>query len=280
MKPTATMTMLLMRSVKRPARSFLLVALFLALTSCSAKRVPVVVEFSAVWDGQAITCSSSDIGLTDLRFFVSNVVLIDSKGSEHELLLTPGGRWQQENVALIDLENGEGACVNGTPGMNGRLSGTARTDDFNAVRFTVGVPFELNHANPLLAEPPLDDAAMHWHWRSGYKFLRAGISTPSDGFWLHLGSTGCKGTVHNISECRSPNRVTVTVSDLAPEAHRIDLVLSELFYGIDLNDGKSGECSSGPPELACTEPFNALGLAFGDDTATAEMPRFVFQAVR
>ena len=280
MKPLTTLTMLLMRSVKRPASRFLLVTFLMTLTACSLERVPVVVEFSASWDGRAITCSSSNIGLTDLRFFVSNVVLIGSNGSEHELLLTPDDRWQQENVALIDLENGEGACVNGTPGMNARLSGTARTGDFNAVRFTVGVPFELNHANPLLAEPPLDDAAMHWHWRSGYKFLRAGVSTPPDGFWLHLGSTGCKGTVQNISECRSPNRVTVTVSELAPETHRIDLVLSELLYGIDLNDGKPGECSSGPPELACAEPFDALGLAFGDDSVIAKMPRFVFQAGR
>jgi len=252
----------------------------MTLTACSPQHVPVVVEFSAAWDDQTITCNSSDIGLTDLRFFVSNVVLIDSKGSEQELLLTPDDRWQQENVVLIDLENGEGACVNGTPEMNTMLSGTAKTGDFSAVRFTLGVPFGLNHANPLLAEAPLDDAAMHWHWRSGYKFLRAGVSTPSDGFWMHLGSTGCKGTVQNISECRSPNRVTVTVSDLAPEAHRIDLVLSELFYGINLNDGKPGECSSGPPESACTEPFDALGLAFGDDSAIAKMPRFVFQAGR
>jgi uncharacterized repeat protein (TIGR04052 family) len=274
------MTMPLMRSVKRPARSILLVTIFLAITSCSLKRVPVVVEFSASWDGQAITCSSSDIGLTDLRFFVSNVVLIDSKGSEHELLLTPDGRWQQESLALIDLEDGEGACVNGTAEMHAKLSGTSKIADFNAVRFTVGVPFELNHANPLLAESPLDDAAMHWHWRSGYKFLRAGVTTPSDGFWLHLGSTGCKGTVQNISECRSPNRVTVTVSDLVPGTRRINLVLSELLYGIDLNDGKPGDCSSGPPEVACAEPFDALGLSFGDDSVNSEMPRFVFQAGR
>ena len=252
----------------------------MTLTACSAKHVPVVVEFSAAWDDQTITCNSSDIGLTDLRFFVSNVVLIDSKGSEHELLLTPDDRWQQEDVALIDLENGEGACLNGTPEMNARLSGTAETGDFNAIRFTIGVPFDLNHANPLLAESPLDDAAMHWHWRSGYKFLRAGISTPSDGFWLHLGSTGCKGTVQNISECRSPNRVTVTVSDFTPESQRIDLMLSELFHGIDLYDGKPSDCSSGPPELACAVPFSALGLAFGEDPVTIDMPAFVFRAGR
>jgi uncharacterized repeat protein (TIGR04052 family) len=269
-----------MRSVRRPASRFLLVTFLLALTACSAKRVPVVVEFSAAWDGQAMTCNDPDMALTDLRFFVADVVLIDSKGTEHDMLLTPDSRWQQGNVALIDLENGEGACLNGTPDTHARLSGSADTNDFTAIRFTVGVPFELNHANPLLAEGPLDDAAMHWHWRSGYKFLRAGVSTSSDGFWLHLGSTGCKGTVQNISECRSPNRVTVTVSDFAPESDQIVVELSELFYGIDLNDGNRGECSSGPPELACAEPFDALGLAFGDDAVGAAMPRSVFQVGR
>jgi uncharacterized repeat protein (TIGR04052 family) len=209
-------------------------------------------------------CGESEVSLTDLRFFVSDVVLIDSGGVEYPLFLTADEHWQQDDVALIDLENGEGACTNGTQETNTTLSGSSDGVDVEGIRFTIGVPFELNHANPLLADAPLDDSAMHWHWRSGYKFLRAGVTTVTDGFWMHLGSTGCEGTVQNISACRSPNRVTVELSGFSPDKNRINVDLAALLNGIDLGDGNRSDCSSGPSESACARPFANLGLNFGD----------------
>ena len=233
-------------------------------------------EFSATWAGQAIRCGESELSLTDLRFFVSDVVLIDAAGGESPLVLTADQRWQQQGIALIDLENGEGGCANGTPETNATLSGLVEVGDIQRIRFTVGVPFELNHANPLLADAPLDDSAMHWHWRSGYKFLRAGVTTVSDGFWLHLGSTACTGTVQNIGACRSPNRVTVELGGFSLQRNRINVDLSALFEGVNLNDGIRSDCSSGPSESACTAAFTALGLPFGEDS-DRPIPSSVFQ---
>jgi len=196
---------------------------------------------------------------------------------EYPLFLTADARWQQDSVALIDLENGEGACVNGTQEMHTELTGTAGINEFDGVRFTIGVPFESNHANPLLAEAPLDDAAMHWHWRSGYKFLRVGVATQSDSFWMHLGSTACEGTVQNITGCRSPNRVTVKLASVSPNTNRINVDLSELFEGVDLDDGIGSNCSSSPAEESCVAPFDALGLPFGGQRNTPG-PHSVFQA--
>jgi len=210
-----------------------------------------------------LRCSETAISLTDLRFFVSDVVLMNVEGDEHPLLLTTDDRWQQDGIALIDLETGDGACLNGSSDVHTVLSGTAATDNIASIRFTVGVPFELNHANPLLAAPPLNDGAMHWHWRSGYKFLRAGVAMESDGFWIHLGSTGCKGTVQNITECRYQNRVMVELSDFSPDSDRVALDLSKLFKEVDLEDGVRGDCSSGLSESSCAAPFDALGLTFG-----------------
>jgi len=190
--------------------------------------------------------------------------------------LTGDERWQQQGVALIDLENGDGLCVNGTPETNTTLSGMAEVADIQRIRFSIGVPFELNHANPLLADAPLDDSAMHWHWRSGYKFLRAGVTTTSDGFWLHLGSTACEGTVQNISACRSPNRVTVELAGFSPQNNRINIDLSALFDGVDFDDGIASDCSSGPSESACAAPFAALGLVFGEGS-DRPIPSSVFQ---
>jgi len=275
MPKSAKMTMYPMRLAKPPASRLLLVTILIACAACSEKRVPVHIEFSASWAGQPVQCDDTPLALTDLRFYVSELLVIDSSGAEHPVSLTPDERWQQQDIALIDLENGSGACSNGTSDVNTAIRGTVATSDFVGVRFTIGVPFDMNHANPLLAQPPLDDAAMHWHWRSGYKFLRAGISSPTDSFWIHLGSTGCEGTIQNITGCSSPNRVTVSIADFSADGGRIALELSELFRGIDLQDGIGSDCSSSPAESECAAPFETLGLSI--DGSTNLQPQKVFQ---
>jgi uncharacterized repeat protein (TIGR04052 family) len=263
------------RSAKRPASGILLATILIVCAACSAKNVPVHIEFAPVWTGNAIQCDSAELSLTDLRFYVSNVALIDSRGNEHSVSITPDERWQQRGVALIDLEDGSGTCSNGTADIRASLEGIVTRSDFVGVKFTIGVPFEMNHANPLLAQPPLDDAAMHWHWRSGYKFLRAGISRQADSFWIHLGSTGCEGTIHNISGCNSPNRVEVKFPEFSAESDLIAIELSELFQGVDLENGTRSDCSSSPAERACAMPFAALGLNF--DGTSEPRPQRVFQ---
>jgi len=140
------------------------------------------------------------------------------------------------------------------------MVGVARAGEYRGLRFTVGVPFSLNHANPMTAGPPLDDPAMHWHWRSGYKFLRAGIRTENDGFWIHVGSTGCEGTVGHVTGCRSPNRIQIELPEFAPGGSAVAIDLAALVAGIDLDDEVPGDCSSGPAESSCTAPFGALGI--------------------
>ena len=275
MPKAAKTTMYPMRLAKRPASYLLLVTILIACAACSAKRVPVQIEFSASWAGQPIQCDDAPLTLTDLRFYVSDVLVIDSSGTEHSVSLSPDGRWQQQGIALIDLENGAGACSNGSSDMNPTIRGTVATSDYAGIKFTIGVPFDKNHSNPLLAQPPLDDAAMHWHWRSGYKFLRAGISNPTDSFWIHLGSTGCEGTIQNITGCSFPNRITVSISDFSPDSSRITLELAELFRDIDLQDGSRSDCSSSPAEASCAAPFEALGLTM--DGSTNLQPQRVFQ---
>ena len=201
------------------------------------------------------------MALTDLRFFVSDLAVVDSAGALHPVEFTEDSRWQLPGLALVDLEDGESNCVNGTSAMHASLHGVTDIADFVGIRFTVGVPFELNHANPLAAAPPLSEGAMHWHWRSGYKFLRAGVTKNNDGSWLHLGSTACKGTVRDIRSCDSPNRITVELGDFSP-SDRIGIDLSALFAGVDLDDGARSDCSSGPGEAECAAMFRALGLPF------------------
>ncbi len=264
--PTTSWTKGSAKWARQPASAILLVVFLCCGNACSTRQIPINLEFVATWNGQPLLCGGTGPQLADLRFFVSEIALIDSSGNEHELDLAADGQWQQQGLALIDLESGLDSCVNGSQATNATATGVATDTDYVGLRFTLGVPFELNHANPLTASAPLQDAAMHWHWRSGYKFLRAGVATETDGYWLHLGSTGCEGTVQDITACRNPNRVVVDLPEFSPISQQIEVDLSALFMGIDLNDGMPGDCSSGPAETSCAEPFLALGLGPGDQS--------------
>ena len=103
---------------------------------------------------------------------------------------------------------------------------------------------------------------MHWHWRSGYKFIRAGVKTLNDGYWIHVGSSGCEGTVGNINACRFPNRTAVEMKDFVPNADTVRVDLKAFFAAIDFDDAEPADCSSGPAESACIMPFAALGIDF------------------
>mgnify|MGYP001812266620 CR=1 FL=1 len=239
--------------------AFILIVL-LVNAACSDSRLGVKIPYIAIFGDQPVACDTPDTSLTDLRFFVSDLALLDRDGRAVPIELDDQYQWQQRDLALIDLENGAGACQNGTTEVYSYLVGSVPQGEYRGIVFTVGVPFARNHANPLTAAAPLDIAAMHWHWRSGYKFLRAGIRSPSDGFWMHLGSAGCEGTTANVTGCRFPNRVAVELPEFLLRQDTIAVDLGALFAGISLDDGEPGDCSSGPAEVSCVGPFLALGI--------------------
>jgi uncharacterized repeat protein (TIGR04052 family) len=250
-----------------------LIALF-GLASCGRWDLGIEIPVIASWEGQPIGCTGEGPVLSDLRLYVSNPQLLDGEGKAHDVRFATEYEWQNDAVAFIDLEDGSGACENGTEEIFDRVLGVARDRDYRGLRFTIGVPFRLNHENPLMATPPLDDPAMHWHWRSGYKFLRAGVKTENDGFWIHGGSAGCEGTVGHIKRCSFPNRIEVFLPNFVPGQSSIEIDLARLFAGTDLDDGNASDCSSGPPEDACFAPYSALGIDFATGRATGTQQVF------
>lgn len=223
------------------------------------------IEFAAEFSGEPLTCDAlaGAPAMTDLRLFIHDIGLQKADGTWQRLQLAVDGNWQQADLAMLDMEDGRGECPNGTADTNTVVTGTLPNGDYQGLRFVLGVPFDRNHADPLAALGPLDDSAMHWHWRSGYKFLRAGLVTETDGFWIHLGSTGCEGTVGNITGCLQPNRVHVELADFVPGEDTVVFDFSALLQGTDLDDGDASDCSSAPSEASCRAPFAAFGLSFG-----------------
>jgi len=150
-------------------RAWTLLSSLLLLGACSEPDIQIAIPITASWNQDPITCSqdSAPVRLTDLRFYVHDVHLLDSEGSPVALQMDPDGRWQQDGIALLDLEDASGDCQNGTAASHTQLQGSVKAGEYRGLVFTVGVPFDDNHADPLQALPPLGDSAMHWSWRGG-----------------------------------------------------------------------------------------------------------------
>ncbi|MEO1102626.1 MAG: MbnP family copper-binding protein, partial [Pseudomonadota bacterium] len=133
--------------------------------------------FSCAQTYQDVGVSGSTVEVADYRLFISDVALVMADGARVPLTLDQDGAWQFGPVALIDFEDGTGACTNGTAETNTTITGTAPADEYTGLAFSVGVPFDLNHGDPTLAASPLNLTAMFWNWRAGYKFVKLDIAT-------------------------------------------------------------------------------------------------------
>jgi len=256
------------KSVRIPS----ILLLLLLGVGCAPDSFVVDIPFRVQFDGRDLACTDIDsaVALTDLRFYVHDLRLLGEGNHEIPVELIPDGIWQSDSVALLDFEDGDGACVNGSARINTVIRGLASNIDVKGLLFEIGVPEILNHADPMMATAPLSYTDMHWHWASGYKFLRGGIQTADDGFWMHLGSSRCEGTIGDIKGCRSANRPTVRLDGFEPGRHIVIVDLGMLFSGIELEDGHPSDCSSGPDEMECVMPFGELGIDFasGDSVET------------
>ena len=250
--------------------SFLLLFGSLLLGGCTPPDQTISIPFRTQYGGQPIACDTGDgVALTDFRIYVHNIRLRSSSGTHIDAKLAADSRWQSNEIALLDLEDGTGYCANGSAGTNNEVNVRVPPGEYEGMSFSVGVPAILNHADPLLAQSPLNLTAMHWHWRSGYKFLRAGIRHNDLDFWLHLGSSRCRGTIGNIEGCESANRVVVDLAEFRPGADAVVFDFARLFDFVSGTGEPVASCSSGPGEDACNVPFQALGL----DVASGEQLR-------
>jgi len=260
-------------------KSLILCTLLLMKSGAWAADQPVAVRFQAMVGNERLACGHSynGIGTTkstlsprDFRFYVHNVALIDDSGKAAPLDLAQDGKWQLDDVALLDFEDGTGGCVNGTPDTNDRITGTVPRGHYVGLRFTLGVPFNKNHTDLTTQPPPLNLTALAWVWNAGRKFARLDFSSTGmpRGFAIHLGSTGCTPnevkTAPPVS-CSEPNRVDVEFAQFDPQN---DIVVADLAAllkdtNIDTNQEKTAAgCMSSQEDGDCAGIFANLGLPF------------------
>lgn len=214
-----------------------------------------------------IGTSGSDFSPMDFRLYVSELALLDAADTEYPVTLDQDGIWQYQDVALLDFEDASGDCT-GTVERNLSVKGVTAGGQYAGIRFTVGVPFALNHQDASTAASPLNLTSMFWSWNGGYRFLRVdGMSTgQTAGFAIHVGSTECeKDASGSISGCDNPNRAEITLTGFDPLKTPIQVDLAALFADLDIDlntEGSAALCMSTANDPECWPVFASLGLPY------------------
>ncbi len=231
----------------------------------------VEVAFSARTGDTAVGCATPwtagknavAVQLAELRFYLHDVHLLAGAATE-SVALDQDALWQNGQVALIDLADGQGKCQPSSPETRATVRGkVSQGRAWDGIRFTLGVPEVLNHGDPTTAAAPLDRTAMFWNWLDGYKFLRLDMASPA--YALHIGSTGCTGSPGKPTQCSAANRAVIEVRGFDPTQQPVVLDVAALLAGVQLGSDKA--CMSKPGATACAGPFAALGLDGAGQTA-------------
>jgi uncharacterized repeat protein (TIGR04052 family) len=297
---------------------FPLLSLYLSLTACGggsdtpaptpvSATQDVTIQFAAI-AGPAntpVACGAlirslgstpTDAQLSDLRFYLTSVALVDAQGTAVPVSLeaTP---WQftrgTEQVALIDLENAQGACGSeGNSSVNAVLRGKVPPGNYVKLQATLGVPERLNHTDVMSQAAPLDIMAMGWSWQTGRKFAKielnpvGGVRTPlaagstsASTYQLHLASTDCSGNNDGNDTCTKKNLAQFSINFQAA-TQQVALDLAELFRGTDIRSNQGGAvgCMSASSDPDCNALFSQLGLDLGTGGPGA-LAQSVFRAI-
>jgi uncharacterized repeat protein (TIGR04052 family) len=214
--------------------------------------------------GVGLASGDADIEPRDFRFFVHDVRLIGSDGSETPVLIEDRAPFQALGSALLDFEDATGSCSSGDAGTNTVISGRVRTGAYTGVSFRIGVPDAINHSDPALQPAPFGAGTMSWGWLAGYKFLRAEVGSTTGGGAFHLGTTACTGdpTAGTVS-CARSNRPLVTLAGFDATEDTIVADLGALFA----TDALTSTVSCHSTEAACEPLFAALGLDLQDGSS-------------
>ena len=280
------------------------------------REISATIPFAAVVGDASVECGedylnvgsdATTVSFVDFRFYVHDFKLVTDAGTEINVslddVLTDGSDEsspsQNSRVAQLDFRDTLGceAEADANPNFNDGVQVNATVEEgvtISAIRFTLGVPFDLNHKDQAAAEEPLRNpgraSGAGWNWQGGYKFTGidvapvGGWTDPVDGErtgnrWnMHLGSTGCPVTLSDLESgtepetCDNPNRPEITLELGAIDVEQAEIVIdyAALVSGVSVaqDEGGAPGCMSGITDPECEVVFANLGLAWGDNAAT------------
>ncbi len=193
--------------------------------------------------------------LSQVYLFASEIEYQNNQGNWQTLPLADN-KYQSQQIVLLGVD-----CQHNAKGQwQLRLTDQVKREQIKALRFQVGIPFTLNHLNPLQQNSPLNIPNMFWVWQTGHKFVRMEMTSAASDHWLfHLGSVGCSSVSALRSPkqpCLYPNTFKVTLAKLANNSFSLNL--TSWFQGLTF-DTATG-CQSEITNPYCQLIFNNVGI--------------------
>lgn len=193
--------------------------------------------------------SGVKIQLSQLRFYLSNVRLINLDGTE---ILIP------ESWILVK------------PGIETFPIGTVTPGKFKGVKFLVGIDSASNSGGTSPADRPaghplgFQSPSMFWSWASGYIFVRmegsvdtTGTGTPNLPFVCHVGSNALKREVQiNFTD-------TLSVSSGVESFVHLKVQLDKLFDNVNLKVNRNTHTMDNLP--LATQIVNNAATMFSEE---------------
>jgi hypothetical protein len=105
-----------------------------------------------------------------LCFFLSDIALARSTGKEYAV------KQEQNSTGVFLMNFSKPDFDAGYRKQSCKISFKVKPGEYSDIRFSIGVPRELNHGDPAVAPAPLNlgqAAEMYWEWNSGYIFFLA-----------------------------------------------------------------------------------------------------------
>jgi uncharacterized repeat protein (TIGR04052 family) len=229
------------------------------LASCHSSSYDHTLRFELMHNEQPVNCgqplmmAEQQWQLQQFQFFIHKVAVKTQDNEWHQLSFKPATPSQPE-VALIG-----GNCNDGQS-WSIDLTSKRELKAIQQIEFSLGVPFELNHKNPLEQKSPLNQSDMFWVWQTGHKFLRWEMQSKQHSFVYHLGSTGCNSSaaVRAPSHaCKNPNTSVINLRAQSLD-QPIHIELDAVVNALDLSHNV--HCKSEPDNSDCSQLLALTGI--------------------
>ena len=239
-----------------------------------------------LWQGEPLNCESTFMAgqehntwfIEQFQFFISNIQFGSDSLGWQEVKLSETA-FQTENTVLLGtkcLTTQQSTTLANAGNWNINFAENTIISEYSRIRFSLGVPFESNHLNPISQKSPLNLPSMFWVWQTGHKFMRLELAGNNMQWLFHLGSTGCQSaSVMRAPKkaCRYPNRFDfdIPIEHNDGESIALNIDLAVLLKNVSLTAVSS--CQSETDSLTCQQLFSNLSLdkAGGRTATTAEI---------
>lgn len=198
----------------------------------------MVLEFDNVYEGQQLklndvtykTAAGDDINITQFDYFISNIHLVKSDGTEY---IVP-----QDNSYFLVKENiatSQAITLTDVPAA-----------DYKSIKFMIGIDslrntMDISKRTGIL-DPAAGAAGMYWSWNSGYIFMKMEGTSPSAPidsatnsrkFRMHIGGFGGLNskTINNIKETNLAGSEVAKVRASAKPTFHILVDASKVLNG-------------------------------------------------